>query len=108
MSDGNLFESVPDTLPEELVEVLATGRGVRVERIVSRGHASPPGFWYDQPEAEFVLVVRGTADLRFEDEPAPRRLVVGDHVLIAPHRRHRVEATGDPTTWLTVFFEPDA
>ena len=106
MTDGNLFDSLPESLPEELIEVLAMGRGVRVERIVSRGHASPPGFWYDQAEAEFVLVVRGAAQLRFEDEPEPRRLVAGDHVLVEAHRRHRVESTDDPTIWLTVFFEP--
>lgn len=101
----NLFEAIPPPgTPDELTETLGEGRDVRIERIVSRGHASPPGFWYDQPEAEFVLVVRGEAMLRFEDEPEARQLVPGDHVVIAPHRRHRVESTTDATVWLTVFF----
>ena len=33
----------------------------KIERIVSRGHASPEDFWYDQEENEWVMVVKGTA-----------------------------------------------
>ena len=39
---------------------------VRIERIVSHGQASEPGFWYDQDENEWVLVVRGAACLEIE------------------------------------------
>ena len=35
--------------------------GIRIERIVSRGHTSPPDFWYDQPQAEWVIVLAGSA-----------------------------------------------
>ena len=78
---------------------------LRIERIVSRGHASPEGFWYDQPSAEWVLLLQGSARLRFEDEPQPRELKPGDWVEIAPHRRHRVEATSvdQATLWLAVY-----
>ena len=54
----NLFADLPASLPEELVEVLAEGRHVRIERIVSTGQASPDGFWYDQDETEWVCVLR--------------------------------------------------
>ena len=54
-SAKNLFAEVPDPWPEELFQTLLSAPGVRVERIVSRGHASPPGFWYDQPQAEWVI-----------------------------------------------------
>lgn len=86
--------------------VLVSVPGLRVERIVSRGHANPPGFEYDQPQAEWVAVLAGSAELRFADEPAARRLAAGDHLLIAPHRRHRVEGTDDPTVWLAIHFGP--
>ncbi|WP_342593609.1 cupin [Ancylobacter gelatini] len=81
--------------------------GLRIERIVSQGQSSPPGFWYEQAQAEWVLLVSGEAWLRFEDEAAPRRLLPGDHLLIAPLRRHRVDETaaGMPTVWLTVWFD---
>ena len=103
---GNLFADLPTALPEELVEILAEGRGVRVERIVSTGHRSPEGFWYDQSEHEWVVVLTGEAKLRFEDEPHPRAMRPGDHVLIEARRRHRVESTSgdEPTVWLAVFF----
>lgn len=100
----NLFADLPSSLPAELVEILARAGGARVERIVSTGHATPAGEWYDQDTAEWVALLCGAAALRFEDEPAPRVLAPGDHVLIVSHRRHRVEWTdaGGPTVWLAV------
>ena len=102
----NLFDDVPGGLSEEqFIELVATPHA-RIERIVSNGQASPRGSWYDQDEAEWVLLLRGEAGLQFEDETAPRVLKPGDHVLIAAHRRHRVAHTapGEPTIWLAVFF----
>ena len=104
--DGNLFAAIPPSLPQELVEVLLANSNVRIERIVSRGHVSPSGFWYDQDQAEWVLVVSGAARLRFENEATPRELRAGSYVQIAAHRRHRVEWTDphEPTVWLAVFY----
>jgi len=105
---ANLFDGLPAELPAELMETIARGRGTRVERIVSRGHASPAGFWYDQEEDEWVLVVRGRAHLRFADDEAPVALGPGDHLHIPAHARHRVEWT-DPeqdTVWVAVFWQP--
>ena len=65
---GSLLQSLPDRLAEERVEVLAAGGSTRIERIVSTGQASPPGFWYDQDQAEWVAVLTGWARLRFADE----------------------------------------
>lgn len=93
-----------ESLPER-VETLLRRPGVRVERIVSRGHRSPEGFWYDQDESEWVLVVEGAAVLRFEGRAEPLRMGAGDHVDIPAHVRHRVEWT-DPdrdTVWIAVY-----
>lgn len=101
---NNIFSDIaPSAREEQVVEVL-TRTGIRIERIVSNGQASPPGFWYEQPQAEWVLLLQGEAQLRFEDEPAPRVLKPGDFVEIAPRRRHRVEFTHPhlPTVWLAV------
>lgn len=104
---GNLYQNIPATQSTEVMETLAAGRAVRIERIVSCGQASPPGFWYDQSVHEFVVVISGAAELRFEDEDRPRRLGPGDYVTIAAHRRHRVEWTSEtePTVWLAVHYD---
>ena len=102
---GNLLRGLPPgPLAEERFEALLERGGVRVERIVSMGHHSPEGFWYDQPGAEWVLLLRGSASLRFHDEPGPRALAPGDWVFIEARRRHRVEQTSadPPAVWLAV------
>ena len=102
----NLFSLLPSADAEEAVDTLLSRPGLRIERIVSQGQASPPGFWYDQAEGEWVLLLTGAARLRFADETEARLLEPGDWLEIAPHRRHRVEWT-DPTAatvWLAVFY----
>ncbi|MFK8111341.1 MAG: cupin domain-containing protein [Rubripirellula sp.] len=102
----NLFSNLPDKIDQELVDLLASSEHVRVERIVSTGQSSPDGFWYDQAETEWVIVLRGEATLKFQDDDDPISMQVGDHLTIAPHRKHRVESTSpdEPTVWLAVFF----
>lgn len=101
----NLLRDLPPGGAGEVTERLAGNGAVRIERIVSRGEASPDGFWYDQDEAEFVLVLSGAARLRFADGEV-MSLRPGDWVDIAPHRRHRVDWTDprQPTVWLAVFY----
>lgn len=100
----NLFAGLPAAGDAEQFAQLLSRPGLRIERIVSTGQASPPGFWYDQPQGEWVLVLAGEARLAFEDELAPRQLKPGDFADIAPHRRHRVESTAVPTVWLAVHY----
>ncbi|EWY42229.1 cupin [Skermanella stibiiresistens SB22] len=102
---NNVFDDIPDVMPEEILQDLLVTPGVRIERIVSRGQSSPPGFWYDQPEGEWVIVLRGAAILEFEGEAEPHRLLSGDHLNIPPRRRHRVAWTDpdQPTVWIAVF-----
>jgi cupin 2 domain-containing protein len=101
----NLLRDLPDARGGEITEILLAAPGMRIERIVSLGQASPPGFWYDQDEAEWVLLLAGAARLRFADENQNRVLGPGDHLHIAPHCRHRIEWTDPtaPTVWLAVF-----
>ncbi|MCX7893829.1 MAG: cupin domain-containing protein [Burkholderiales bacterium] len=102
----NLFAELDASPEAERFVELARRRGVRIERIVSLGQASPPGFWYDQPHGEWVVVLEGAARVRFADEPEARALARGDALDIAPHRRHRVEWTDParPTVWLAVHY----
>lgn len=103
---ANLFDSLPTDLPKELFEILTDSPHVRIERIISHGHASPEGFWYDQDEAEWVVVLMGEARLLFADEDDSIPMRPGDYVNIPAHRKHRVEWTtpNEPTVWLAVFY----
>jgi len=48
----NLFSPLPDARAAESVDALLIRPGLRIERIVSQGQASPPGCWYNQHETE--------------------------------------------------------
>jgi cupin 2 domain-containing protein len=101
----NLFSDLPASLPEELIQPLLTTPGIRIERIVSHGHASPEGHWYDQDQHEWVMLLSGAARLRFEGEE-PIELMPGAYVNIPAHQRHRVEWTdlNQPTIWLAIHY----
>ena len=103
---GNLLDDVPERLPEELVQTLVSGGSFRVERIVSRGHTSAEGFWYDQAEHEWVLLLTGAARVRFGDSGQAVEMRPGDYLHIPASRRHRVEwtAPGVDTVWLAVHY----
>jgi cupin 2 domain-containing protein len=105
---GNLLSlDLSAAADEEVFSEILARPGLKIERIVSRGQASPPGFWYDQAWSEWVIVLQGSATLQFEDEAAPRALGAGDYVLIPARKRHRVEWTDprQPTIWLAVHFQ---
>jgi cupin 2 domain-containing protein len=87
--------------------VLAAEGNWRLERIHSCQASSPPGFWYDQSEHEWVVLLQGSARLEFDGEEHQRELCRGDSLLIPAHQRHRVAAT-DPSpgsVWLALFWK---
>ncbi len=103
----NLLAGLPSAvLADEQLATILQRPGLRIERIVSTGQASPPGFWYDQDEGEWVLLLQGEAKLRFADEADACHLRAGDFIDIAAHRKHRVDWTvpDQATVWLAVFY----
>ncbi|MBP1687909.1 MAG: cupin protein [Deltaproteobacteria bacterium] len=94
---------------EQIVPLLETAT-FRLERIVSTGHATPPGEWFDQSRDEWVIVLSGSAGLLFEGDREPLVLRAGDYVTIPAHRRHRVEWTdpAEPTLWLALHYPASA
>jgi len=98
---GNVCDHLDLEAADEVVTALAATFKIRVERIVSTGQASPPGFWYDQPWTEWVLLLTGAAGLLFEDESTLRQLKAGDYLLIPAGQRHRVEWTDATADRLT-------
>lgn len=106
MKIRNICADIPAANSEEIVESLAGSGNVTIKRIISRGHSSPEGFWYDQERNEWVAVMAGMARIRFEGEDEDVLLGKGDFVNIPAHCRHRVEWT-DPdqeTIWLVIYY----
>jgi cupin 2 domain-containing protein len=103
---NNIFANIPDALPEELFSSMVKQDNVHIERIVSQGHSTPIGQWYDQGHDEWVLMLQGQAILAYEQ--TEQTLKVGDYVFIPAHIKHRVEWT-DPkqnTVWLAIHLYP--
>lgn len=106
-TSGYLLAGIPagEANAEVFTELLSK-EGLRIERIVSNGQASPPGFWYDQPEGEWVVLLAGEACLMIDGEDSARTLKPGDWIDLPPHCRHRVEWTSPDrqTIWLAVHY----
>lgn len=100
----NIFADIPEQLSDELFECIIKKDNVLVERIVSNGHVTPAGQWYDQKGDEWVMLLQGQATLLFEKNQQLINLIPGDYLLIPAHTRHRVEWTLPDfnTLWLAV------
>jgi cupin 2 domain-containing protein len=103
---ANLFANLAVSRDAEQFTGLLATPGLRLERIVSLGQATPPGEWLDQARAEWAILLRGAAKLLFEGESSARDLTPGDYVIIPAHCRHRVEWTtpDEPTIWLALHY----
>ena len=102
----NIYSSIPADIPQELFQKILTTDTFKVERIVSKGHASPEDFWYDQDQNEWVMLLKGRAGMLFEGGDGAVELGPGDYISIPAHVKHRVEWT-DPdmeTVWLAVMW----
>lgn len=106
---GNLFANIPAQLPEELFESLLENRHLRLERIVSRGHRCEPGDWFDQDRDEWVVLLKGAAQVLYAGQAEPIELKPGDFLHISAHQRHRVTWT-DPdreSVWLALHYQKE-
>lgn len=103
---ATLLDNLPEHLAEERFETLLETPAFRLERILSQGHATPPGACYDQDRDEWVMLLQGAARLSVEGQAGPLALKPGDAVLLPAHCRHRVEWTAPDqvTVWLALHF----
>jgi cupin 2 domain-containing protein len=106
MNAKNIFESIPPELAEELFTTIHRAANFRIERIVSQGQSSPEGFWFDQDEHEWIIVLSGSATVAFADEDEPVQLAPGSYLNIPAHKKHRVEQTSriQQTVWLAIHY----
>ncbi|UUM32869.1 cupin domain-containing protein [Vibrio japonicus] len=102
---ANLFQNIPNALPEEIFEDLLCSNGIKIERILSYGHTSPNDGWYDQEDNEWVLLLKGYGVIEFDDGRVVR-LATGDYLNIKAHVKHKVVETcpDEVTIWLAVFY----
>jgi cupin 2 domain-containing protein len=107
MNVKNIFNGIPSELGKELFTTIHTAKKFRLERIVSRGQCSPQGFWYDQNENEWLIVLEGTASIQFDGDPEPVELHPGSYLNIPAHAKHRLVQTSQTrqTVWLAIHYD---
>ncbi|MFZ2726462.1 MAG: cupin domain-containing protein [Methylococcaceae bacterium] len=100
----NIADNIPEILNEELFNTLWRKKGIHIERIVSQGQVTQNTHWYDQAWDEWLLLVQGSARLRYELDNQSINLEEGDYLLIPAHTRHCVEWTSPiiQTIWLAI------
>ncbi len=107
LTTGNIWQGIPSyPLPDEMIQVLHQKEQIKIEKIVSSGQSSPPGFWYDQPQNEWVIMLSGAASIRLQKPDKLISLLPGDFLFIPAHHLHRVENTSheENTVWLAFFY----
>jgi cupin 2 domain-containing protein len=102
---ANIYQNLPFSLPDECVDVLLAHPNVRIERIVSQGHSTSIGEWYDQTEHEWVIVLQGLGVIEYENGEQVT-LNTGDYLYLPAHLKHRVASTSEDeqTIWLAIFW----
>ena len=105
MKIKNIFENIPSSIPEEMFEEIDSTNNVKIERIISEGHASPKDFWYDQEKNEIVFLLQGSALIEYENGKIVE-LKLGDYLKILAHEKHRVKHTSNSgkTIWLAIHY----
>ena len=101
-----IYKNIPEKIPDEIFEKILEYKNVRIERIISNGQASAKDFWYDQDENEWVILLKGSAEILFEEQSEKIFLKEGDYINITAHIKHRVEYTDQnvETIWLAIFY----
>ena len=100
----NIFDLAGIDLAEELQEDILNSPNVRIKRIVSDGHRSPEGFYYDQADNEWVIILQGNATVELSGNT--HILSTGDYIHIPSHAEHRINSTSttEKTIWLAIHY----
>lgn len=102
----NILDNISATFEKEVFENLLITKHLKLERILSKGHVTPQGEWYDQDQNEWVLLLKGAASIKIAKQQELVHLKAGDYLLIPAHQKHRVEWTSseEVTVWLALFY----
>jgi cupin 2 domain-containing protein len=102
MHTGNLFADSAPPPADERLEVLLSHRNLVIERIVSASRMAARS--YVQPQDEWVLLVRGEAELDVAGETVA--LTAGDHLFLPSGTPHTLKCASDGALWLAVHLHP--
>jgi cupin 2 domain-containing protein len=103
----NLFKDIPVNLNEEFFETILKNDNFFIERIISKGHKTPKGEWLSQNLNEWVILLKGEAEISFKKNGKVIKLKPGDYLLIKANEYHRVESTmqNEESVWLAIHFK---
>ncbi len=101
----NIFASIPQEISDEILDLIIENDAVKIERIISKGHTSPESGWYDQETNEWVILLRGEANILIENEGV-KSMVPGSYINIPAHQKHKVIWTKEntETIWLAIHY----
>ena len=103
MKVKNIFKDIPKNLSKELFTKIISKNNCKIERIISKRHTTPKNKWYDQDKNEFVIILKGSAELLFFPNKK-LKMKSGDYLNIPANIKHRVDKTSKKTIWLAVFY----
>ena len=106
MKVNNIYKDLPES-KKEIFEDIIDNKSFKLERIISRGQSSPDGDdWFNQDNDEWVILLKGSAGLKFEGEDEITVMQSGDYIHIPAHKRHKVEWTdkNQETIWLALHY----
>ena len=94
----NIFKNIRFSSEDEIEEKIYEDDGIKVLRTMSLDQVTD---FYDQEELEIVFLLKGKAQIEYEDG---RRLDLGegDSLVIRPHEIHRV-SWQEKAVWLCIF-----
>ncbi|MFZ4398615.1 MAG: cupin domain-containing protein [Bacteroidales bacterium] len=103
---NNIFDIIQPFSDKELIDILFKNENIIIERIISFGNPSPDGFWYNQPNNEWVILLTGEAEIEYKNGDKIY-LKAGDYLLIPSNQEHRVSYTSKSPncTWLCFYFK---
>ena len=107
MKPVNIFSDIPQHLPNEIFQTIINTSSCKIERIISKSHSSPKDFWYNQDQNEWVIILKGQAQIEFEKDKKVVKMKTGDYINLPAHCKHRVKWTHPEkeTIWLAVFYD---
>lgn len=102
MTIQNLFDNAAPPTTGERFETLLQCRNLLIERISSSAVIAPNN--YIQAQDEWVLLVRGTAEIEIDGRT--ELLKSGDYVFLPVKTPHSVKKVSDGALWLAIHLHP--
>jgi len=102
----NFFEQKEVKDGKEDFSNIFSSRGLQIKRIISKGYRTPETKWLKDDTDEFVILLRGSASIRFFNGEI-KRMKSGDYLHIPSGTKHKVTYTSKKPCcyWLAIHFK---